>query len=299
MKSYKTIVPLRAQAAQVEPKAINLRVYRDPKVVSHYASLEYLTPCERLLFDTHLTPGMVILDLGVGGARTTTYLSAKASRYVGVDYSEEMIRLCRDKFPSLEFLVADASNLSKFADRSFDAIIFAFNGLDYVLPGEKRRRCLRECERLLRDGGVLMFSSHNPRSILVRPSWNPQIVRNFARKLFPRPGAAFTAVVCALTAAKAVHSFLRALARSAARVFRRISTTAFWRGEGCVNDSAHGGLTTHCWTPRQAVAEVSRFGLRFEALLGDDHPKSSHELLTDWYYYVFVKVESAAGEPCA
>jgi len=109
------ILPLTDPAAtdpeMVGPKAANLEVYRNPKVVSHYAGLEYLTACERLLFDTYLTSGMAILDMGVGGGRTTPYLSRKASRYVGVDYSEEMIRLCRDKFPQLEFLVADAADL--------------------------------------------------------------------------------------------------------------------------------------------------------------------------------------------
>ena len=92
-------MPLRAQSARVETKASNLQAYRDPKVVSHYAALDYLTACERLLFDTYLKPGMAILDIGVGGGRTTPYLSQKAARYVGVDYSEEMVQSCRRKFP--------------------------------------------------------------------------------------------------------------------------------------------------------------------------------------------------------
>jgi ubiquinone/menaquinone biosynthesis C-methylase UbiE len=292
-------MPLRAQPAPVEPKAANLQVYRDPEVVSHYATLDYLTACERHLFGTYLNSGMAILDVGVGGGRTTPYLSRKTARYVGVDYSEEMIRRCREKFPQLEFLVADASDLSKLSDESFDAIVFAFNGLDYVLPAEKRRQCLQECERVLRAGGVLMFSSHNPRSILVRPSWDPQVLTAFARRLFPRSGAGFRAVLAGLTLAKLVHAFLRAFAVSVVRVFRRVPTIAFWRGEGCLFDSAHGGLATHYWTPRHAVAETSSFGLRFETLLGDDYPRRSREFITDWYYYVFIKIESVAVKSCA
>jgi ubiquinone/menaquinone biosynthesis C-methylase UbiE len=290
-------MPLRAQAAPVEPKAANLQVYRNPEVVSHYASLDYLTACERLLFDTYLMPGMAILDLGVGGGRTTPYLSQKASRYVGVDYAEEMIRLCRDKFPRLEFIVADASDLSRFSDASFDAVIFSFNGLDYVLPAEKRRQCLRECQRVLRTRGTLIFSSHNPRSIFLRPSWAPRILRAFARRLFPQPGAGFTVVRGAVAAAKSVHALLRVLAGSGMRIVRRVPTGALWRGEGCLVDPAHGGLTTHYWTPRRAIAEASSLGLRFETLKGDDYPERSNEFVTDWYYYVFTK--ESAGEPCA
>lgn len=290
---------LRIQTAAAEPKATNLRIYRDPEVVSHYAALEYLTACEKFIFDTYLTSGMAILDLGVGGGRTTPYLSQKASRYVGADYSEEMIRRCREKFSQLEFLVADASDLSKFSNGSFDAIVFAFNGLDYVLPAEKRQQCLRECGRVLRGGGVLIFSSHNPSSILMRADWDRQIARTLAQKWFPRSGAGFTAALGALTIAKTLRAWLRAIAGSVARICRRVPTSAFWRGEGCLIDSAHGGLATHYSTPARVREELSQFSFRQEAFLGDEYPKGSHEFLTDWYYYVFIRVENVAGEPCA
>ncbi len=292
-------MPLRTQTVPVEAKAANLQIYRDPEVVSHYAALEYLTACERFIFDTYLTPGMAILDLGVGGGRTTPYLSQRASRYVGVDYSEEMVGRCREKFPQLEFFVADASDLSKLSDGSFDAIVFAFNGLDYVLPAEKRRQCLRECERVLRGCGVLVFSSHNPRSILMRPDWDRQLLRHQAQKWFPRQGKGFRAALCALTMAKGFHAWLRALAGSVVRIWRRVPTSAFWSGEGCLIDSVHGGLATHYSTPARVSEELAQFDFRREALLGNEHPKGSHEFLTDWYYYVFVKAENAAEEPCA
>lgn len=46
-------MPLGEDARKVEPVAVSLRAYRDPEVVSLYASLNYLTACERLLFDTY------------------------------------------------------------------------------------------------------------------------------------------------------------------------------------------------------------------------------------------------------
>jgi ubiquinone/menaquinone biosynthesis C-methylase UbiE len=291
-------MPLRAQAESVQSKATNLGVYRNPEVVSHYASLDYLTACERHLFDTYLTPGMAILDMGVGGGRTTPYLFRKASRYVGVDYSDEMVHLCRDKFPQLEFLVADASDLSKFSDGSFDAIVFSFNGLDYLFPEEQRWKCLRECERVLRTGGVFVFSSHNPRSVLVRPSWDRERLRAFAGKLAPKRSASYSATLSTLTMVKSLHSFLRATVESVGRICRRFPKAAFWRGEGYLFDPAHGGLMTHYATPARVRKELSRFSFRQETLLGDDHPRGSHGLVTDWYYYVFIKEENAAGRPC-
>ena len=292
-------MPLRAEAAQVEPKAANLLVYRNSEVVSHYASLDYLTPCERFLFDAYLRPGTAILDIGVGGGRTTPYLSRLASRYVGVDYSEEMIGACRSKFPELEFRVADASDLSVFPDACFDAIVIAFNGLDCVFPEERRWQCLRECRRVLRTGGVLVFSSHNSRSIFVRPAWNRERLRNFAAKLVSERSVFFSPMLAALTVVKSLHSFLRATAESAGRIWRRVLKPAFWRGEGYLFDPAHGGWMTHCWTPARVREELTRFDFRQAAVLGDDHPKRSYKLVTDWYYYVFAKGEGDAGGPCA
>ncbi len=291
-------MPSRAQSARVETRAANLPAYRDPQVVSHYAELDYLTACERLLFDTYLKASMAILDIGVGGGRTTPYLSRRASRYVGVDYSEEMVQSCRRKFPRLEFVVSDASDLSGFSDASFDAIVIAFNGLDCVSPEDRRWQCLRECGRLLRAGGVLVFSSHNPRSILVRPAWDRERLLRFATKLVSERSVFFPATLWSFTVAKSVHSFLRAAVESGERVLRRVPKPAFWRGEGYLFDPAHGGWMTHCWIPARVREELARFDFRQVAVLGDDYPRRSRELVTDWYYYVFSK-ESAAGELCA
>lgn len=278
----------------------NLRVYNQPAVAAHYAALDYLTPCEQFLFEKYIPAGADVLDLGVGGGRTTPYLSAIATRYLGVDYSEEMIRASRDKFSGLEFRVADAADLSWLSDASFSAVVIAFNGLDYVIPEERRKRCLRECSRVLRPGGVLIFSSHNPRAALVRPAWNRQRLRDFATRFTGGRRQWSELLARLLTPLKAAHSFLRAAITSAGRILKRIVTLAFWRGDGYATDSAHGGLMTHYSTPRRVIAEVSGFGFQLVNCTGDDFPRSSHAFVTDWYYYVFSRNEdSAGGNSCA
>src|ERR1700689_5122670 len=100
----------------------NVRVYSSPEVAQYYASLNYLTACERLLFEQYLRPGMKILDLGVGGGRTTPYFSSIAESYIGIDYSAPMIAACKEKFPQLVFEVGSAADLSKLPSASFNAI---------------------------------------------------------------------------------------------------------------------------------------------------------------------------------
>ena len=269
--------------------AINPYTYGNPGTVAHYAALDYLTPCERLLFATYIKPSSAILDLGVGGGRTTPYLSGMAARYIGVDYVPAMVEACRAKFPRTEFATADAADLSMFADASFDAVVFAFNGIDFVLPASSRRRCLEHIHRVLKPGGVLIFSSHNARAIFVRPSWNRERVRQVAQRFSAGSPTMAAFLLGLLRAARVALAYGQALVKTSSRVARRLASRTLWRGEGCLLDSAHGGLFTHYSVPTFVVAEVEAVNFRCTSILGDDYPRRSHPLATDWYYYVFTK----------
>jgi SAM-dependent methyltransferase len=273
----------------------NIPIYNAPHVANYYASLNYLTPCEQLLFDEYLRTGMAILDLGVGGGRTTPYLSSIAAQYVGVDYSAEMIAACRRKFPQLHFEVANASDLSIFGSSSLDAVVMAFNGMDYVIPNEARFRALREIGRVLKPEGLLIFSSHNPRAIWVRASWNPQRMRDMAENIVGSDSRLFQPLLWSLTAVRAMLAGLQALLHSLGRAARRLPSRAFWQGQGYLVDPAHGGLKTHLATPKRIVSELGEFGFRLLRELGDDYPHSSRRYVTDWYYYVFSRT-AASGE---
>jgi SAM-dependent methyltransferase len=287
---------LRETVLKKIPEDPNLAAFNSPEVTSYYSSLNYLTPCERLLFDEYLSPGIAILDLGVGGGRTTPYLSSIAGRYVGADYAAEMIAACRRKFPNLGFENAGAADLTVFAGSSFDAVVMAFNGMDSVIPDETRYRALREIHRVLKPEGVLIFSSHNVRSILVRPSWNPQRLASLANRLVGSDAVLYRPLLWNLTGLRVVIAVFQSSVRSLARVARRIPTRAFWLGEGYLMDAAHGGMRIHLSTPEKAEQELNRFGFRLLRVLGDDYPQASRLYVTDWYYYVFSRVESTGGK---
>jgi len=292
---------MNTTATPVQEDASNLTTYYIPEVISHYASLNYLTPCEQLLFRTYITTGMSVLDLGVGGGRTTASLSRVAEHYVGVDYSEAMIRACRRKFPNLNFVLADAADLSMFDDCSFDSVVFSFNGLDSIRPRAKREQCVRECCRVLRPRGIFVFSSHNPRSILFCAGWDRGRLRAFARKVVGHRRVLLPPLVALLTGAKAVQACIRASFGSVSRIIRRLPNAAFWRGECEMYDPVDGGLVLHYSTPGCVIAELMKSDFQLVDLLGDDHPRPSHPLMTDWYYYVFAKGDnqSMSRQSCA
>jgi SAM-dependent methyltransferase len=105
-------------------------------------------------------PNYEMLDLGVGAGRTTRAFASIAKSYVGVDFSPPMVDACVERFPGHDFRVADVRDLSSFADRHFDFILFSFNGVD-CLAYEQRETVFREIHRVLRPGGFFAFSSHN------------------------------------------------------------------------------------------------------------------------------------------
>jgi len=277
----------------------NLRVYNRPEVAAHYASLQYLSPCEKTLFNAFLKQGDVILDLGVGGGRTTPYLSTRASRYVGVDYAPKMVEACQQKFPQLEFMEADATNLAPFGDQTFDSVVMGFNSMDYLIPAESRLQCLGEIHRVLRNDGVLIFSSHNPRAIFCRPGWNRQRVEQVARQLAGNGKWLIQPLTYLLLWLRVAAALLRSTMESALRFFHRIPHRAFWTGDGFMLDPAHGGLLTHYAVPQRVIAELEQHGFQLLRFLGDDYPHDSHSYVTDWYYYVFQKAGPSGSSPCA
>jgi SAM-dependent methyltransferase len=101
-----------------------------------------------------------VLDMGVGTGRTTAYLASLARRYVAVDYSPVMVQHLRAAMPHIDVRQADLRDLSIFESSSFDFILESCNVIDAVLH-EHRLLALREARRVLRPGGILMFSSHN------------------------------------------------------------------------------------------------------------------------------------------
>ena len=100
-----------------------------------------------------------VLELGIGGGRTTPHLLAITKDYVGVDYSKRMVETCRQKFDSI-FMVCDARNMPSFENERFSAVVFWGNGIDEVSPLD-RILILHEVNRVLKKDGLFTFSSHN------------------------------------------------------------------------------------------------------------------------------------------
>jgi len=148
---------------------------------------------------------------------------------------------------------------------------------------------LGECYRVLKARGVLIFSSHNPRSIFVRPSWNPHAVEAFCQSLCSRESLLFAPLLGIARTTRCAVALGQAIFTTTAKFWRAAGSRAFWSGNECLFDPAHGGIITHCWTPDHAISAVTARGFQVETYMGDDYPKKSGIFVTDWFYYAFRK----------
>lgn len=138
--------------------------YEDPRVVARYTEIG-LWPAEEILVLDHVPDGARVLDIGCGGGRTAIALAEMGLDVTGIDLSEAMVRLARQQADMARvealFEAVDVTRMS-FADASFDVALYAYNGIE-LLPGRGgKEEALRQIARVLKPGGVLIFSVHSP-----------------------------------------------------------------------------------------------------------------------------------------
>jgi ubiquinone/menaquinone biosynthesis C-methylase UbiE len=150
---------MRADPARVVQE--NLANYSSAWSAAEYTRDDGLRGIERQLVAEFMPPPpAALLDIGCGAGRTTVALAEAGFRTIAIDLSMRLLALARQRHPGLDFREMDAANLS-FQDGTFDAALFSYNGIDNLYPVAARRRCFEEVFRVLKPGGVFIFSSHN------------------------------------------------------------------------------------------------------------------------------------------
>jgi SAM-dependent methyltransferase len=102
-----------------------------------------------------LEPGDHLLEVGCGGGLLLRDAMARGARTTGIDHSEDMVALARERAPGADLAVAQAERLP-FADETFTAVAMAIVFFFLADPVG----VLRECRRVLRaDGRVAIYTT--------------------------------------------------------------------------------------------------------------------------------------------
>lgn len=129
-------------------------------VVEHYLD-------KRVRFVLDHCPAGEGLDVGCGTGVLAARLAAAGYRMSGVDPSEGMLAVLRERFPEVDAAPASGTDLP-YDDASFD-LVLCVAVLHHVADPEGVRRTLEEMVRVSRPGGRVLVWDHNPRN----PYWGP------------------------------------------------------------------------------------------------------------------------------
>ncbi len=119
--------------------------------------LEFITTTH--LMDKYIPEHAELLDLGAGTGIYSFYFAGKGCKVTSTDLTPkhvEMIRarIAKDGIANMVAETADATDLSPYADESFDAVL-CLGPMYHLTDRAAQLNCLRECNRVLRPGGIV------------------------------------------------------------------------------------------------------------------------------------------------
>jgi SAM-dependent methyltransferase len=95
------------------------------------------------------------LELGCGSGHHSRQLTYYCKHLTATEYDAAKITACETE--KISFAAADAQNLSEYASGSMD-LIYSSNMIEH-LP--RVDNCLRECSRILKEGGIIVHTVPN------------------------------------------------------------------------------------------------------------------------------------------
>ena len=130
-----------------------------PHVVEHYLQ-------KRVAFIRGHVPRGKILDVGCGTGALAERLAGEGYDVTGVDPSDGMLDVLRERAPSITAVRADGTNLP-FDDNAFD-LAYCVAVMHHVAEPGAVKKTLAEMVRVTRVGGRVLIWDHNPRN----PYWS-------------------------------------------------------------------------------------------------------------------------------
>jgi 2-polyprenyl-3-methyl-5-hydroxy-6-metoxy-1,4-benzoquinol methylase len=132
----------------------NVAVY-DQIALPYSINLERHTPIADLeKFISMMPTGAHVLDIGCAAGRDSTYLAKNGCVVTGIDLSDKLLAIAKEKYPHIDFQHMDARDMT-FKHEAFDGI-----WANSILPVLQRRDAhvvLTQAYLLLKPKGVLFM----------------------------------------------------------------------------------------------------------------------------------------------
>lgn len=106
----------------------------------------------------HLQPQTKILDWGCGHGRY--YSLFEQSDYYGIDISEELIKIAKNKYPHAKFIVNQSFLSLPFENNFFDYIV-CLDTLHHIPSKNYHQKFIKEAHRTLKENGIIILTVWN------------------------------------------------------------------------------------------------------------------------------------------
>jgi ubiquinone/menaquinone biosynthesis C-methylase UbiE len=142
------------------------------EISPHYQA-EHAIPCDFVHYGPHCpnedqlqligdVKGKHVLEIGCGGGQCSIAFAKRGAIVTGIDISDEQVefarKLAEENRASATFRQGDVTSLRGISDESQE-VMFSAYALMYV---ESLDRCFAEVQRVLKPGGLFVFSLDHP-----------------------------------------------------------------------------------------------------------------------------------------
>jgi SAM-dependent methyltransferase len=140
--------------------------YQDAKRAEAYAKLQfagtyYLAYRDLPALIAEFVQGREALDFGCGTGRSTRFLQHLGFHTLGVDISEEMVRIAKQLDPTGQYQVIGEGDFSTCAPHSYDLVLSAFT-FDNIPTWEKKMMLFTKLRDLLTETGTVINLVSSP-----------------------------------------------------------------------------------------------------------------------------------------
>jgi SAM-dependent methyltransferase len=143
-----------------------------------YRDKDYAAECdliEAVFRSNAMSPVKRVLDLGCGTGSHAIRLEERGYTVVGVDRSDDMLALARQRSHAVQFSQADITSVD--VGQTFDAVLMMFAVLGYLTDNSDISAALATARRHLMPGGLLLADVwYGPAVLGQRPSERVKVI---------------------------------------------------------------------------------------------------------------------------
>lgn len=110
-----------------------------------------------------LLTGKKIMEIGCGTGEILQRLAAYGYEVSGIDISEEMLRIAKAKYDSLDIKKEDMRIIKN--ENEFDGVVCVFDALNYLQSFEELKLVFENIKRAIKPNGIFLFDLLNRKMI--------------------------------------------------------------------------------------------------------------------------------------